>query len=334
MYKNFFFIKILCSLVFFSTTNGAAASSALDKNPSLMDRTVSETLFYGEIPGYQIHPVTPHDEKYNHWNDRPTSDLGQVQVVTLHFTHADLDRTLSLFTSPGMEVSAHYVISETATDSEVPGGVLFNIVPEEQRAWHAGRSAWRDITCDTVGEVSRGLNSSSVGIEFVNKGCEGDSPRTWFPFDEAQIDVGGRLVKALASKYKLCPYNIVGHSDIAPGRKIDPGVLFPWGRLYEEFGVGAWLTAKELESGVIVDLAPREPLPRGISEAFFLSEMKRYGYPGIPDGASTITPEFASYLEAFRMHFSANQTPSGLEGPLTDKDMKWVWLLNTKYPRE
>jgi N-acetylmuramoyl-L-alanine amidase len=141
MYKSFFFIKILCSLVFLNPINGAAGASILDKIPTLMERGgVSETLFYGEIPGYQIHPVTPHDEKYNHWNDRPTSELGQVRVLVLHFTHADLDRTLSLFTTPCGEVSAHYVISETVTDSEVQGGMLFNIVPEESRAWHAGRS--------------------------------------------------------------------------------------------------------------------------------------------------------------------------------------------------
>jgi N-acetylmuramoyl-L-alanine amidase len=108
------------------------------------------------------------------------------------------------------KVSAHYLIAED--------GQVMRLVAEENRAWHAGRSVWRQI--DDV-------NSASIGIEMVNPGHE----YGYRPFPEAQIDALIPLMADIQDRYGITRGNIVGHSDIAPARKQDPGELFPWARL-------------------------------------------------------------------------------------------------------
>ncbi len=146
--------------------------------------------------------------------------LGQssrVQYIVLHYTSSDLPRSLRLLTQT--EVSSHYLLG-----AQPP--TLYRLVDENRRAWHAGDSAWQGRTW---------LNASSLGIELVNEGYEEDADggRRWYPYPDAQIEVLIALLQELVARHELPLGSIIGHSDIAPQRKVDPGPLFPWRRLAE-----------------------------------------------------------------------------------------------------
>ncbi len=134
-----------------------------------------------------------------------------VTMVVLHYTGmVDADVAIDRLTDPAAKVSAHYLVTED--------GQILRLVAEEKRAWHAGKSHWRGI--DDV-------NSASVGIEIVNPGHEFG----YRPFPEAQIDALIPLVADIEQRHGITRGNVVGHSDVAPARKQDPGELFPWHRL-------------------------------------------------------------------------------------------------------
>ncbi|MDX5984760.1 N-acetylmuramoyl-L-alanine amidase [Sphingomonas echinoides] len=134
-----------------------------------------------------------------------------VSMIVLHYTgmqtaQAAIDRLRDL----DAKVSAHYLIAED--------GTILRMVDEEKRAWHAGKSRWRGI---------EDVNSASIGIEIVNPGHEFG----YRPFLEEQIDALIPLVADITARHGITRGNVVGHSDIAPTRKQDPGELFPWSRL-------------------------------------------------------------------------------------------------------
>lgn len=134
-----------------------------------------------------------------------------VTMVVLHYTGMqDAASAIARLTDSEAKVSAHYLIAED--------GQIVRMVDEEKRAWHAGKSYWRGIT---------DVNSASVGIEIVNPGHEFG----YRPFPVAQIDALIPLLQEVALRHRITRGNVVGHSDIAPARKDDPGELFPWERL-------------------------------------------------------------------------------------------------------
>lgn len=147
----------------------------------------------------------------------------RVQYVVLHYTSADLARSLDLLTQG--EVSAHYLINDSPPH-------VYRLVDEDRRAWHAGDSEWQGRTW---------LNASTLGIELINPGYEEDAEgnRHWKPYPPEQIETLIRLLKELVRRHELPPGSIIGHSDIAPQRKVDPGPLFPWYRLAQE-GLIPW----------------------------------------------------------------------------------------------
>jgi N-acetylmuramoyl-L-alanine amidase len=131
-----------------------------------------------------------------------------VSMIVLHYTGMpDAEGALDRLTSPDAQVSAHYLVDE--------GGQIFRLVDEAKRAWHAGKSRWRGIT---------DINSASVGIEIVNPGHEFG----YRPFPDEQIAALIPLVAEIKERHGIGRGNVVGHSDIAPARKEDPGELFPW----------------------------------------------------------------------------------------------------------
>jgi len=133
-----------------------------------------------------------------------------INMIVLHYTGMqDGPSALARLRDPEAKVSAHYLIEED--------GTVCRLVAEDKRAWHAGRSHWRGIT---------DVNSASVGIEIVNPGHEWG----YRPFTAEQIDALIPLVAAIKARHAITRGNIVGHSDIAPARKRDPGELFPWYR--------------------------------------------------------------------------------------------------------
>jgi N-acetylmuramoyl-L-alanine amidase len=125
-------------------------------------------------------------------------------------------------TDPAARVSSHYTIDED--------GTVYVHVDESLRAWHAGVSHWRGAT---------DINSRSIGIEIVNPGHEFG----YRAFPGVQIDAVIELSKGILSRHRIPPRNVIAHSDIAPGRKEDPGELFPWPRLAGE-GIGLWVEAQ------------------------------------------------------------------------------------------
>jgi N-acetylmuramoyl-L-alanine amidase len=134
-----------------------------------------------------------------------------ISMLVLHYTGMpDAQSAIRWLANPESKVSAHYVVTED--------GQIVRMVDESRRAWHAGVARWRG-TSD--------INSASIGIEIVNPGHEWG----YRPFPEAQIEALIPLIHEIMGRHRITRGNVVGHSDIAPARKIDPGELFPWGRL-------------------------------------------------------------------------------------------------------
>jgi N-acetylmuramoyl-L-alanine amidase len=142
-----------------------------------------------------------------------------VDMLVMHYTGMQsAEAAIERLRDPASRVSSHYVIDED--------GQIYRLVPEEQRAWHAGISYWRGK------EV---LNDGSIGIEIVNPGHEWG----YRPFPAAQIANVIALSQDILARHAIPPGNVVAHSDIAPDRKQDPGELFPWSQLASH-GIGLW----------------------------------------------------------------------------------------------
>lgn len=147
------------------------------------------------------------------WTPSPNFDERKlpVSILVMHYTGMkDAASAINWLANPEAKVSAHYVVTED--------GQIVQMVDEENRAWHAGRGYWRGIT---------DVNSASIGIEIVNPGHEWG----YVPFPEEQMDAVTRLAHAIVTRHDIVPSNVIGHSDLAPARKQDPGELFDWERL-------------------------------------------------------------------------------------------------------
>jgi N-acetylmuramoyl-L-alanine amidase len=170
------------------------------------------------------------------------------------------------------KVSAHYMIDED--------GTTYALVPEERRAWHAGVSAW---------EGEQAMNNCSIGIELVNPGHEFG----YRPFPEPQIRALTELARAILFRHRIPPWRVVGHSDIAPARKEDPGELFDWRRLARA-GIGLW-------PGPGAAVAP--------DSALAAAALARIGYPLEPQGVP-----LALTLAAFQRRFRPACCDGALDG--------------------
>ena len=205
------------------------------------------------------------------WSPNFDERTAPISMIVLHYTGMpDGPSAIDWLANPESRVSAHYVVSED--------GTITHMVPEEKRAWHAGRSYWR-------GTVD--INSASVGIEIVNPGHEFG----YRPFPDEQIDSVIRLVHGIKDRYQITRGNIVGHSDIAPQRKQDPGELFPWNRLAR------------------LRLALPRPT-RGLtdplwSDAGFLLALERFGYD--------VTDKLAAVV-AFQRRFRPELVDGTIDG--------------------
>lgn len=141
------------------------------------------------------------------WDERALP----VSMVVLHYTGMPTaEEALARLCDPAAKVSAHYMIDED--------GTVTALVPEAKRAWHAGSAYWRGIT---------DVNSASIGIELVNPGHDWG----YRPFPDAQMEALLPLLADIVDRHDISPTNVVGHSDVAPARKQDPGELFDWQRL-------------------------------------------------------------------------------------------------------
>ncbi|AJJ57383.1 N-acetylmuramoyl-L-alanine amidase [Yersinia pseudotuberculosis] len=208
----------------------------------------------------------------------------RVRFLVLHYTAVDDAESLRLLTQG--EVSAHYLIP---THPKKAGGkaIALQLVPEAQRAWHAGVSSWQG---------RNNLNDTSIGIEIVNLGfTEKMLGRTWYPYNESQIELIEQLTKDIVQRYNISPSDVVAHSDIAPLRKSDPGPLFPWKRLAEK-GVGAWP-----DDATVAKYIGGRDKKGAASVAVIQQALAAYGYK-IPQNGQLDT-ETRQVIKAFQMHF-------------------------------
>ena len=196
------------------------------------------------------------------------------EILVLHYTGMKTGpEALDRLRDPEAKVSSHYMVEED--------GRIFRLVPEERRAWHAGVSYWKG---------QRNINGVSIGVEIVNPGHEFG----YRPFPDAQIAAVIALCADIRGRWTIDDGHIVGHSDVAPSRKDDPGELFPWKRLAEH-GHGLWVEAPA---------APGEPLKRGDDGpgVFALQAgFTRLGYDLPPDGKFDEATE--QVVTAFQRHW-------------------------------
>lgn len=175
-----------------------------------------------------------------------------VDMLVLHYTGmVSAEASLDRLCDPDIEVSCQYLI-----DLE---GTIVQMVEEQNRAWQAGKSSWHGVTDN---------NSRSIGIEIQNKGHEWG----YHPFPEAQMDAVEALCLDILSRHDIPARNVVAHSDIAPGRKLDPGEMFDWERLAKA-GVGHWVDAAPIEAGQFLQLGEKGQSVEALQTMFAL-----YGY--------------------------------------------------------
>lgn len=206
-----------------------------------------------------------YDERYN----------GIIDFVIIHYTEMTFQGALDRLCDPVAKVSAHYLIKED--------GQIFQLVDDSKRAWHAGNSYWNGYD---------GLNDRSIGIELDNDGIE--------PFSESQIESCIKLCKYLKEKYAIERNNIIGHSDIAPDRKIDPGQFFPW-KLLSKYGLGIDIPTESKLGSKKLHNSPIE-----IQKA-----LSKIGYKIYATGEFDEQTNFA--IRAFLLHFYQNGITSNRE---------------------
>lgn len=208
----------------------------------------------------------------------------RIRFLVLHYTAEDFHSSLKTLTDE--HVSAHYLVPARPPQNNGKY-VVWQLVPESHRAWHAGASAWRGRS---------NLNDTSIGIEIENKGYQqGMLERIWLPYTEQQTELVIALSKDIVQRYGIAPQNVVGHMDIAPQRKLDPGPLFPWQTLAEQ-GVGAW-PDRATVTRYLAGRAKEAP----VDVLTLQKKLAAYGYDIVPNGINDTTSR--NVIAAFQMHF-------------------------------
>ena len=214
----------------------------------------------------KVFPSPNHGERRE--GRRPT-------MLVVHYTGMpDEGEALQWLCNPVSQVSAHYFVFED--------GRVLQLVPEARRAWHAGLSHWD-------GEAD--VNSSSIGIEIANAGHPGGLP----PFGDAQIESVVALSRDIVTRWRMAPERVLAHSDVAPGRKLDPGELFPWQRLHRA-GVGHWVPPAPLRDGRFFSRGDQ-----GMPVEALQAMLAMYGYGLRITG--TFDEDTEKVVAAFQRHF-------------------------------
>jgi N-acetylmuramoyl-L-alanine amidase len=213
----------------------------------------------------------------------------RANMIVLHYTGMSAaEQAIKWLSDPRSKVSCHYVVDER--------GHITQLVAETQRAWHAGASHW-------AGETD--INSASIGIEIQNPGHEHGYP----DFPPKQMQAIAALCRDIAQRRGVPPERVLAHSDVAPGRKIDPGEKFDWAYLAEQ-GVGHWLTPAPFDSEAKYILEGDAQ-----ARAETLELLRAYGYgidnPGRDDW-------FAVLVRTFQMHFRPERPDGRLDAGTLD----------------
>lgn len=209
------------------------------------------------------------------YSDRP--EHTDINLLIMHYTGMPTAKeALGRMCDPEAQVSAHYMVDED--------GTVYRLVPEEKRAWHAGISCWRGRAA---------LNETSIGIEVVNPGHE----HGYRAFPDVQMEAVLALSKNIVERHRIEPRNVVGHSDIAPTRKEDPGELFDWKGLAWE-GIGIWPEVTKVKNRTEMLLKPGV---EDVGVARVQKMLSEYGYHIRVDGFYGAKTEMI--IKAFKRHF-------------------------------
>ena len=218
-------------------------------------------------------------KRAGYWVGTTNFGMRKANYVIIHHTAQNsCEQTLKTFTTKQTEVSAHYVICKD--------GTLFHMLNDQLRAWHAGAAKWGNET---------DLNSSSIGVEMDNNGIDS--------FSEAQLNTLLGLLANLKKNYKIPAANFIGHADIAPGRKVDPNINFPWKRLAEK-GYGLWYND-----------TTNIQLPENFNS---MQALRIVGYD---------VSNMVATIQAFRRHFLQIESA----GELTEQEKKVLYVLMKGY---
>lgn len=235
----------------------------------------------------------------------------RIKFIILHYTALDNVGSIRELTGG---VSAHFLVLDEDDNK------IYSLVPLEQRAWHAGVSAFRGRT---------NINDTSVGIEIVNDGIAKEyrsDPNPYHPYDyyvdykPIQIEKVAQIIKYVAEKYNIPARNIVAHSDIAPSRKKDPGAKFPWKELYNKYNIGAWYD--EADKQEFMD----EEKFKATSIREIKDELRKYGYE--INRLDEWDKESKDVVYAFQLHFN----PKNATGEMDLETFAILKALNKKYP--
>lgn len=207
----------------------------------------------------------------------------KLSHIILHYTDMEsAQAAIARMCDPATKVSAHYLIHQN--------GQIVQMVDEARRAWHAGVSSWR-------GESD--MNSASIGIELDHKGHDAQGQMAAFP--KAQRQALYALLQDITERHQLDPRQVIGHSDIAPGRKIDPGEAFDWAELAAA-GFGLWLEDVQVEA--VADL-PSKGAPADKAVLALQKALAAFGYGVTADGH--YGAQTRAVVEAFQRHFRPSQ---------------------------
>ena len=230
-------------------------------------------------------PDSPLVSRYQPSPNHDERDGAAPDAILLHYTGmTDGPSALAQLCKPAAKVSSHYLVEED--------GAILQLVPEARRAWHAGRALWHGAS---------DLNSASIGIEIVNGGHDFGLP----PYPDPQIAAVVALCRDIAERRHIPPDRILAHSDIAPGRKQDPGERFPWDRLHAA-GLGLWVPERVGE-GDVLDLGAS-----GAAVEALQQDLAEVGYGLEPSGL--YDPWTRSVVAAFQRHFRPSRVDGVADG--------------------
>jgi N-acetyl-anhydromuramyl-L-alanine amidase AmpD len=276
-------ITFLFALIGFSS----CASDSYRKINNQHKKQVKEvTATLQEIPKTKSQSKPDTLSISDEWIGTTNFSIRRPNYVIIHHTAQNsLAQTIKTFTLTRTQVSSHYVIGRD--------GEVVQMLNDYLRSWHAGRGRWGNDT---------DLNSASIGIELDNNGFE--------HFTENQIESLLLVLKRLKAKYSIPTANFIGHSDIAPGRKVDPSPYFPWQRLANQ-GYGLWYD----EVLNTTDFLTAGPLPKNFSS---IDALRIIGYD-VSDSSAAI--------QSFKVHFIQRD----IESPMSDMDRLILYNLYKKY---
>ena len=299
MKKILAFISLLFLMVACSSTEKVVSSSSSSSRGSSVSRNQSTVRNMGKFQVDSSSYVAIGK------NER-------IQFIVVHYTAIDNAASIKELTTN--KVSSHFLVLDEDDNK------IYSLVPLEQRAWHAGASAFRGRT---------NINDTSVGIEIVSDGIAKEfisDPNPYHPYDHyvdykpIQIEKTAQIIKYIAEKYNVPARNIVAHSDIAPSRKKDPGAKFPWKELYDKYNIGAWYD--EADKQTFMD----EEKFKATSIREIKDELRKYGYE--INRLDEWDKESKDVVYAFQLHFNSKNAT----GEMDLETFAILKALNKKYP--